>query len=49
MNHPEVVQYPDAGKVGVTAGRASGGDPVENSLRAFFRKADEVDYFDGET
>jgi uncharacterized cupin superfamily protein len=49
MRHPDVVQYPDAGKVGVTAGVAPGGDPEKRLLRAFFRKDDEVDYFDGES
>jgi uncharacterized cupin superfamily protein len=40
---PDVVAYPDSGKVGVGASRPRGG-----GLRAFFRRGDEVDYWDGE-
>jgi uncharacterized cupin superfamily protein len=48
MNHPDVVEYPDSNKVGVTAGTAPGGDPEKVLLKARFRKQDAVDYFDGE-
>lgn len=49
MIHPDVVEYPDSGKVGVTAGIAPGGDPEKILLRARFRKKDQVDYFEGES
>lgn len=48
MNHPDVVEYPDSNKVGVTAGIAPGGDTEKVLLKARFRKQDAVDYFDGE-
>ena len=48
MQHPDVVEYPDSNKVGVTAGVAPGGDYDKALLRARFRKQDAVDYFDGE-
>ncbi len=41
---PDVVVYPDAGKVGVGERLPRGG-----GLRAFFRSADAVDYWEGET
>lgn len=40
---PDVVVYPDADKIGVGERLPRGG-----GLRAFFRRADEVDYWDGE-
>ena len=40
---PDVVIYPDANKVGVGERLPRGG-----GLRAFFRRADEVGYWDGE-
>jgi len=48
MNHPDVVEYPDSNKVGVTAGTAPGGDPEKILLKARFRKQDAVNYFEGE-
>src|SRR5579862_3703358 len=44
MNHPDVVEYPDSNKVGVTAGVAPGGQTERILLRARFRKQDAVDY-----
>jgi uncharacterized cupin superfamily protein len=41
---PDIVLYPDAGKLGASERRPDGG-----GLHAFFRLADEVDYYDGET
>ena len=41
---PDVVVYPDAGKIGVGERLPRGG-----GLRAYFRRSDEVGYFDGET
>jgi uncharacterized cupin superfamily protein len=40
---PDVVVYPDSGKIGVGERKPRGG-----GLRAFFRRSDAVDYFDGE-
>lgn len=40
---PDVVVYPDADKIGVGERLPNGG-----GLRAFFRRKDAVDYFDGE-
>jgi len=40
---PDVVVYPDSGKLGVFERLAAGG-----GLGALFRLADEVDYYDGE-
>jgi uncharacterized cupin superfamily protein len=40
---PDVVVYPDAGKIGVGERLPRGG-----GLRAYFRRSDEVGYFDGE-
>ena len=41
---PDVVVYPDAGKVGVGERLPRGG-----GLRAFFKSEDAVDYWEGET
>jgi uncharacterized cupin superfamily protein len=41
---PDIVIYPDSGKLG-----ASERPPHADGLRAFFRQADGVDYWDGET
>ncbi len=48
MIFPDVVEYPDSNKVGVTAGVMLGAEQEEPLLRARFRKKDAVDYFDGE-
>ena len=48
MNYPDVYEYPDSNKVGVTAGVVPGGDYEKAQLKARFRKQDAVDYFDGE-
>jgi len=48
MNHPDVVEYPDSNKVGITAGSAPGGDIEKGLLKARFCKQDAVDYFFGE-
>jgi hypothetical protein len=40
---PDVVVYPDSDKIGVGERLPRGG-----GLRAFFRRGDRVDYFDGE-
>ncbi|PSP79567.1 cupin [Halobacteriales archaeon QS_1_68_20] len=48
MNDPDVMVYPDSEKVGFVAGAAPGGDKDERTEEAFFRFADQVDYWDGE-
>ena len=47
MNGPEVVVYPDTGKVLARAEASRTNEPSE--FRKVFRIADEVDYFEGET
>jgi uncharacterized cupin superfamily protein len=45
---PEVVEYPDSEKIGLTAG-SHGGRPAEHdSIRHFTRLKDGVDYWEGE-
>lgn len=48
MIEPEVSEYPDSGKVYVLVGAAPGGDPAVRTLDMVFRRADAVDYLDGE-
>lgn len=48
MVHPEVIEYPDSGKVGVSAGSAPGGDKNKSQLKKYFPKKSAVDYFEGE-
>lgn len=45
---PEVVEYPDAGKYGVMAGRKAGRPISEAAFHAFAFVKDRVDYWDGE-
>lgn len=45
---PEVVEYPDAGKYGVVAGRPPGGRPWDAKFHVFAFKKDGVDYWEGE-
>ena len=49
MESPEVVEYPDSGKLGVMAGGHGGRPAVPDSVRHFTRVSDGVDYWDGET
>ena len=49
MELPEVVEYPDSGKVGLTAGTSGGRAPAADSLRHFFIVGDAVDYYEGES
>jgi uncharacterized cupin superfamily protein len=49
MEVPEVVEYPDSGKLGVTAGTPGGRPVAAGSIRHFTRLADGVDYWDGES
>ncbi|WP_132058180.1 cupin domain-containing protein [Halorussus amylolyticus] len=48
MNDPDVMGYPDSGKVGVHAGAPPGGPTEERVFSAYFREADAVDYWEGE-
>ena len=47
MRDPEVLVYPDSGKVGAMVGAPPGGEN-ERDLDAYFRRGDAVDYWDGE-
>jgi uncharacterized cupin superfamily protein len=44
----DVTVYPDSDKVGVFGGAAPGGPKSERFVAGFFRRADGVDYWDGE-
>ena len=49
MEDPEVVEYPDSGKLGVMAGWRGGGRPAPpDSIRHIARVKDGVDYWEGE-
>ncbi len=49
MEIPELVEYPDSGKLGVLAGSLGGRPTSEETIRHFTRLKDGVDYWDGET
>lgn len=48
MELPEVVTYPDSGKVVATAGAFPGRSESEDAIRFVGRLADAVDYWEGE-
>ena len=48
MSEPDVVLYPDTGKVGVFAGAPPGGDKVARTLHAYLDGAAERGYWEGE-
>jgi len=48
MNEPDVMEYPDSGKVTVFAGSAPGGDKASRRFAASYRQDDAVDYWDRE-
>lgn len=48
MIEPDIMGYPDSGKIGVFAGAAPGGKKGERTLSKFFTAAAEVDYSEGE-
>jgi len=48
-HEPDVMEYPDSGKVAAFAGAAPGGDKTQRTFDAVFRLDDAVDYWDGET
>lgn len=45
MREPDVMEYPDSGKITVFAGAAPGGDKAARRLAASFRAGDAVDYW----
>ncbi|MCA0206491.1 MAG: cupin domain-containing protein [Proteobacteria bacterium] len=48
MREPDVMEYPDSGKITVFAGAAPGGDKARRRVAASFRAGDAVDYWEGE-
>lgn len=48
MNEPDVMEYPDSGKLAVFAGAAPGGDKAARRVALNVRARDGVDYWDGE-
>lgn len=47
MEAPDVIEYPDSGKVGVFVGAAPGGAKEKRRLGEFFRHTDSRDYWEG--
>jgi hypothetical protein len=45
---PDVMVYPDSGKVGIFGGAAPGGPKEKRTLSKFLRGDVEVGYYDGE-
>ncbi|MFB6297015.1 MAG: cupin domain-containing protein [Salinirussus sp.] len=48
MRDPDVLVYPDSGKVGVHAGAPPGGDAEKRHVSAYFPEDAAVDYWTGE-
>lgn len=48
MNEPDVMEYPDSGKLVVFAGAPPGGDKTLRRVDLVVRAADRVGYWDGE-
>ncbi len=48
MREPDVITYPDSGKIAVFAGAAPGGDKAMRRLEGVWKTSDAVDYWDGE-
>jgi uncharacterized cupin superfamily protein len=48
MSEPDVVLYPDTGKVGVFAGAPPGGDKAARTLHAYLDAAAQRGYWEGE-
>ncbi len=48
MIEPDVIVYPDSGKVGILAGSAPGGPKEQRTLHMFLRTDARMDYWDGE-
>jgi uncharacterized cupin superfamily protein len=49
MEIPEVIEYPDSGKLGVMAGSLRGRPPAPDLIRHFAMLKDGVDYWKGES
>ena len=48
MIHPDVVEYPDSGKVAAIAGAAPGGDKAQRRVFKIFKGDQDVGYYEGE-
>jgi hypothetical protein len=48
MVEPDVMIYPDSGKVGIFGGAAPGGPKEERTFSKFLREEAEVGYYEGE-
>lgn len=48
MISPDVTEYPDSDKIGVSTGTAPGGIKTENTFKGYYCKKSDVDYFEGE-
>ena len=48
MVEPDIMVYPDSGKIGMFAGAAPGGPKAKRTFSKFLRSDAEVGYFDGE-
>ena len=48
MSPTDISVYPDSDKLGVFGGAAPGGPKSDRYLSGFYRRADAVDYWDGE-
>lgn len=48
MIHPEIIRYPDSGKIGLFAGSAPFGPVDQRILTTFLSEEAEMDYWDGE-
>ncbi len=49
MNDPDVMEYPDSGKLAIFAGAPPGGDKHARRVALNVRAADAVNYWDGES
>ncbi|MEB3830591.1 hypothetical protein [Phormidium sp. CCY1219] len=47
MLEPDVMEYPDSGKIGVFAGSAPGGAKETRTLSRFFPHDSQVNYWEG--
>ncbi|MEL6345068.1 MAG: cupin domain-containing protein [Myxococcota bacterium] len=48
MHTPDVMTYPDSGRIGVMAGSAPGGDRSQRSVAGFFLRSSAVEYWEDE-
>jgi uncharacterized cupin superfamily protein len=49
MQDPDVTVYPDSEKIGVYAGSPPGSDADERVVSGYYRRDDDVDYWEGES